>query len=156
MFISRKKDQIGLKLSIFLILFLVLGLNGCASFTYFEDFSNTPQGQVPVGCTPSASSTGVLDSYGGRTKVMRANDPSGSSTDTGWVDYTLPKNLTGVIIIEYKYRWDYYYGASLKYYNLMRDLGHTPEIRVWINDTGHSRMGLQESILLKEIPLRLY
>jgi putative CocE/NonD family hydrolase len=28
----------------------------------------------------------------------------------------------------------------------MRDLGRTPEIRVWISNTGHTRMGVQESI----------
>ena len=40
--------------------------------------------------------------------------------------------------------WDYYTGASLKYHNLMRKLGHTPEIRVWIDDTGHSQMPVSE------------
>ncbi len=42
--------------------------------------------------------------------------------------------------------WDYYAGASLKYYNLLRELGHTPEIRVWIDNAGHRQMPLEESI----------
>ena len=42
--------------------------------------------------------------------------------------------------------WDYYTGASLKYYNLLRQAGHTPEIRVWIDNTGHAQMSLSESI----------
>ncbi len=42
--------------------------------------------------------------------------------------------------------WDYYSGASLKYYNLLREAGHTSEIRVWIGDSGHSQMALSESI----------
>lgn len=42
--------------------------------------------------------------------------------------------------------WDYYSGASLRYYNLLRDLNHTPEIRVWIDDTGHTEMPLKDTI----------
>jgi len=42
--------------------------------------------------------------------------------------------------------WDYYSGASLKYYNLLQELGQTPEVRVWIGNTGHSQMSLTESI----------
>ncbi len=42
--------------------------------------------------------------------------------------------------------WDYYTGASLKYYNLVRQLGYTPEVRVWIGNTGHREMWLDESI----------
>lgn len=41
--------------------------------------------------------------------------------------------------------WDYYAGASLKYFNLLRDLGHTPEIRVWVDNAGHAQMPLGES-----------
>ena len=42
--------------------------------------------------------------------------------------------------------WDYYTGSSLKYYNRLRELGHTPEIRVWIDNAGHRQMPLGESI----------
>jgi len=42
--------------------------------------------------------------------------------------------------------WDYYAGASLKYYNLLQALGHTPEVRVWIDNVGHRQMPLEESI----------
>ena len=42
--------------------------------------------------------------------------------------------------------WDYYSGASLEYANLLRGLGHTPEIRVWIDNAGHAQMPLAESI----------
>ncbi len=36
--------------------------------------------------------------------------------------------------------WDYYSGGALKYYNLLRAEGHTPEIRVLIDNGGHSGM----------------
>lgn len=42
--------------------------------------------------------------------------------------------------------WDYYSGGSLKYFNLLRALGHTPEIRVWVANAGHAQMPLAESI----------
>ena len=42
--------------------------------------------------------------------------------------------------------WDYYAGASLKYYNLLHALDHTPEIHVWIDNAGHRQMPLGESI----------
>lgn len=42
--------------------------------------------------------------------------------------------------------WDYYAGASLAYYNRLRELGHTPEIRVWVDNAGHKQMPLPESI----------
>ena len=42
--------------------------------------------------------------------------------------------------------WDYYPGASLKYFNLLDDLGQAPEVRVWIDNAGHAQMPLAESI----------
>ena len=42
-------------------------------------------------------------------------------------------------------KWDYS-GASLKYFGLLRELGHTQEIRVWIGNSGHSRMSPSGSI----------
>jgi len=42
--------------------------------------------------------------------------------------------------------WDYYSGASLEYYNRLRELDHTPEIRVWVDNAGHKQMPLAESI----------
>lgn len=42
--------------------------------------------------------------------------------------------------------WDYYSGGSLKYFNLLRERGHTPEIRVWVANAGHAQMPLTESI----------
>jgi hypothetical protein len=42
--------------------------------------------------------------------------------------------------------WDYYSGASLRYFHLLRDLGHTPEVRVWVDNAGHAQMPLSESI----------
>ncbi|MBC8872637.1 MAG: CocE/NonD family hydrolase [Planctomycetes bacterium] len=42
--------------------------------------------------------------------------------------------------------WDYYSGASLKYYNLLRQAGQSPEVRVWIDNAGHQQMPLSESI----------
>lgn len=42
--------------------------------------------------------------------------------------------------------WDYYAGASLKYYNLMKALGHTQEIRIWIDNCGHMQMDKTEHI----------
>ena len=42
--------------------------------------------------------------------------------------------------------WDYYSGASLAYHDRLRRLGHTPEVRVWVDDVGHAQMPLAESI----------
>jgi hypothetical protein len=42
--------------------------------------------------------------------------------------------------------WDYYTGASLEYFNLLRDVGHSREVRVWIDNAGHAQMPLAESI----------
>ena len=42
--------------------------------------------------------------------------------------------------------WDYFTGPTLKYYKLMWELGHTPEIYVWIDNTGHSQMPISEYI----------
>ena len=42
--------------------------------------------------------------------------------------------------------WDYYSAGTLKYYNLLRAEGHTPEIRVYIDSKGHKGLHHTEVI----------
>lgn len=68
--------------------------------------------------------------------------------DDYWAHIGMREKYERIKIPVYIYAgwWDYYPGASLEYYNRMRELGHTPEIRVWISNGGHSQMSLSESI----------
>lgn len=42
--------------------------------------------------------------------------------------------------------WDYYAGPSLKYYRLLQEAGHSPDVRVWIANTGHSGLHSEPAI----------
>ena len=85
---------------------------------------------------------------GGRENTLWNEYVSHGTYDKYWAHIGMRDKYRRIKIPVYIYAgwWDYYSGASLKYYNLMRDLGHTPEIRVWISNGGHSQMSLSESI----------
>ena len=42
--------------------------------------------------------------------------------------------------------WDYYAGASLEYFRLLTEAGNSPDVRVWIANTGHSGMHADPAI----------
>ena len=65
-----------------------------------------------------------------------------------WPHIGMRKKYQRIKIPVYIYAgwWDYYSGALLKYFNLLRQLGHTPEIRIWVDNAGHAQMPLAESV----------
>ncbi|MHC4403059.1 MAG: CocE/NonD family hydrolase [Planctomycetota bacterium] len=85
---------------------------------------------------------------GGRENTLWNEYVSHWAYDDYWAYIGMRDKYQRIKIPVYIYAgwWDYYSGASLKYYNLLREQGHTPEIRVWVDNGGHSQMPLAESI----------
>ncbi|MGD8240216.1 MAG: CocE/NonD family hydrolase, partial [Armatimonadota bacterium] len=85
---------------------------------------------------------------GGRENTLWNEYVSHGTYDAYWAHIGMRDKYRRIKIPVYIYAgwWDYYAGASLKYYNLLRELGHTPEIRVWAANAGHAQMPLSESI----------
>ena len=85
-------------------------------YYYFEDFSNTPRGQLPENWFDSSSigcHAFVIDSFQGRSKVLEITD-SGSCDTIGSVKYVSPSKITGKFIVEYKYFWTNNYANPVK------------------------------------------
>ncbi|MCH8150516.1 MAG: CocE/NonD family hydrolase, partial [Planctomycetes bacterium] len=84
----------------------------------------------------------------GRENTLWNEYVSHGTYDKYWAHIGMRDKYKRIKIPVYIYAgwWDYYSGASLEYYNRLRDLGHTSEIRVWISNGGHSQMSLSESI----------
>lgn len=85
---------------------------------------------------------------GGRENALWNEYVSHWKYDEYWAQIGMRNKYQRIKIPVYMYAgwWDYYSAASLDYYNLLRQLGHTSEIRVWIDDSGHAQMPLDETI----------
>lgn len=85
---------------------------------------------------------------GGRENTLWNEYVSHGVFDEYWAHIGMRDKYRRIKIPVYIYAgwWDYYSDASLKYYNLLRQLGHTPEVRVWADNAGHRQMPLSESI----------
>lgn len=85
---------------------------------------------------------------GGQENTLWNEYVSHGAYDEYWAHIGMRDKYRRIKIPVYIYAgwWDYYSGASLKYYNLLRQLGHTQEIRVWVDNAGHRQMPLSESI----------
>lgn len=84
----------------------------------------------------------------GRENVLWNEYVTHGTYDAYWAHIGMHDKYQRIKIPVYIYAgwWDYYTGASLKYYNLMRELGHTPEVRVWIDNAGHAEMPVAEYV----------
>jgi putative CocE/NonD family hydrolase len=82
----------------------------------------------------------------GRENVLWNEYVSHGTYDRYWAHIGMRDKYQRIKIPVYIYAgwWDYYTGASLKYYNQMRELEHTTEIRVWIDNAGHAQMPVSE------------
>ncbi|MHC4814500.1 MAG: CocE/NonD family hydrolase [Planctomycetota bacterium] len=85
---------------------------------------------------------------GGRENTLWNEYVLHGTYDKYWAHIGMRDKYRRIKIPVYIYAgwWDYYPGAALKYYNLMRALGHTSEIRVWVGNGGHSQMSRTETI----------
>jgi putative CocE/NonD family hydrolase len=85
---------------------------------------------------------------GGRENVLWNEYVSHWTYDKYWAYIGMRDKYRRIKIPVYIYAgwWDYYSGASLEYYNRLQEQGHTPEIRVWVDNAGHKQMPLSESI----------
>ena len=85
---------------------------------------------------------------GGRENTLWNEYISHWNYDDYWAHIGMRDKYQRIKIPVYIYAgwWDYYTGASLKYYNLLQQAGQSPEVRVWIDNAGHSQMPLSESI----------
>jgi putative CocE/NonD family hydrolase len=85
---------------------------------------------------------------GGRENTLWNEYVAHGEYDRYWAYIGMRDKYRRIRIPVYIYAgwWDYYSGGSLKYFNLLRELGHTPEIRVWVSNAGHAQMPVTESI----------